>query len=136
MYRQLGQDITALPLSLTPTTGLVPSAPLDALPITALPSYSPPMLTVGNPALDIVPYDQIPAFLPSTYSAPAAPAVAKTSAPVASSGSYVSTAPAPVSAPVGQQFSAWLNTGSNKIYLALAGAVVVVAAVAGKKRRR
>ena len=137
MYKQLGQDITELPVSTLPSnTSLAPQAPLDALPITALPIYTPPMITVGNPALDIVPYNQIPAFLPSTYSTPAKAAVAQAAAaPVASSGSYVSTAPVMAAPSLSTQFSSWLAVGNNKLILLGIGGVVLVASLAKKRRR-
>jgi hypothetical protein len=123
MYRQLGQD-AVLP-NFTP---VVPSAPSDIqAPVGPMPPAAGNVPFSPN-AFEITYQQEGPNLYP--FALPAAPPVS------AAAQSSKSATPGVQAASVGTQFQTWLNTGSNKLYLALGGVIFVVAAVAGKKRRR
>lgn len=124
MYRSLGQtDIATLPIASPSYSGgaVLPSLPqiYEAAP--------------QNPGFFDIPYSQISLVTPPSPQ----PAVSQPSfpAPAAVPG-YAPAAAAvmPAAAPVATQFSTWLNTGSNKLYL-VAGLGLIVVALAAKRRR-
>jgi hypothetical protein len=122
MYRALGQnDVATLPLDTLPSYGgAVPTLP-------QIYNFAP-----QNPGLFDIPYSQISLVAPPSPSAAVQTQMAvrtPTPAPVAAA---LTPAQAPA---VASQFTSWLNTGSNKLYLAASLGLIVVA-LAAKKRRR